>query len=256
VSADETKCAQWPSLGVVVPVFNEAAGIEGACRTIVESLRQYPGQGLVIAVDDGSADDSADILDRLATEIDTLIVVRHQRNGGYGEALRTGVKTAQARGLEYVAFIDSDLTNPPSDLLKIGELARQGHQYIKASRFIEGGSMSGVPLKRRLWTRSANLVARPLFGTRIRDVTNGFRAGRTDLLAGWPTRERGFAVIVEELAFALQAGIEPVEFPTTLSARSDEQRPTSFAYTPSQLWSYLRHALRAFAGRISTHKRG
>jgi glycosyltransferase involved in cell wall biosynthesis len=239
---------------VVVPVYNEAAGIEAACRTIVESLRRYPGNGLVIAVDDGSADDSAEILDRLATELDELILVRHERNGGYGEALRTGVKTAQARGLEYVAFIDSDLTNPPSDLLKIGELARQGHPYIKGSRFIEGGSMSAVPLDRRLWTKSANLVARPLFGTRLRDVTNGFRAGRTDLLASWPTRERGFAVIVEELAFALRAGIEPAEFPTALSARSGEQRPTSFAYTPSQLWSYLRHALRAFARRASSRR--
>jgi hypothetical protein len=110
--------------------------------------------------------------------------------------------------------------------------------------------MAAVPLPRRFMTKSANLIARPLFGTRVRDVTNGFRGGRTELLASWPTRERGFAVIVEELAFALRAGIEPVEFPTTLYARTGEQRPTAFSYTPELLWSYLRYPLRAFARRV------
>lgn len=242
--------SDWPSLGVVVPVYNESASIESSCRAIVDVVRRYPGRALVIAVDDGSRDDSASIVARVAGELDELILVRHGANGGYGEALRTGTRTAQELDLDYVAFIDSDLTNPPSDLLKVGELARQGHAYIKASRFIPGGSMAEVPLQRRAWTVTANLVARPLFGTRVRDVTNGFRAGRTDLLATWPTQEQGFAVIVEELAFALRAGIEPVEFPTKLSARSGGQRPTAFAYTPAQLWSYLQYPLGAFGQRV------
>lgn len=111
--------------------------------------------------------------------------------------------------------------------------------------------MAEVPLQRRIWTITANRVAKPLFGTRVRDVTNGFRAGRTDLLSTWPTRERGFAVIVEEFAFALRAGIEPAEFPTRLSARSGEQRPTAFTYSPGLLWSYFRYPLAAFAQRVA-----
>ena len=99
-------------------------------------------------------------------------------------------------------------------------------------------------------TRGANLIARVLFATHVKDVTNGFRAGRTDLICGCPTREAGFAVIVEEFDLALRAGIEPVEFPTWLSARTDEQRPTAFDYTLRQLWSYLRYPLGAFARRV------
>lgn len=240
----------WPSLGVVVPVYNEAASIERACREVVAVVRRYEGRTVVIAVDDGSADDSAAIISRLAGELDQLELVRHERNAGYGAALRTGAGRAHELGLDYVAFIDSDLTNPPSDLLKIGRLARDGHPYIKASRFVPGGDMSAVPFERRIVSRAGNLVASALFGTRVRDVTNGFRAGRTDLICSWPTEERTFAVIVEEFACAQRAGVVPVEFPTSLSARSGQQRRTAFSYSPELIRSYLRYPLRAFLERL------
>lgn len=244
----------WPSLGVVVPVYNEAAGIERACREIVDATRRYHGRAQVIAVDDGSADDSAGIVERLAGELPELELVRHERNGGYGAALRTGARRARELRLDYVAFIDSDLTNPPSDLLTIGRLAREGHPYIKASRFVPGGDMSAVPFERRIVSRAGNLVASALFGTRVRDVTNGFRAGRTDLVCSWPTQERTFAVIVEEFAYAQRDGVVPVEFPTSLSSRTGQQRGSAFSYSPELIRSYLRYPVRAFLGRIHLTK--
>ena len=245
--------APWPSLAVVVPVYNEALSIDSASRTIVGALQQYPGQIGVIAVDDGSRDESATILGRVATELPALELVRHEHNAGYGAALRTGAQRARDQGFSYVAFIDSDLTNPPSDLVKIGRLAQDGHAYIKASRFIPGGDMSAVPLLRRLASRSANWLAAWLFATSVRDVTNGFRGGRTELICSWPTRETSFAVIVEEFAFALRSGIRPVEFPTSLSARSSGHRRSAFSYRPRLILSYLRYPLRAF---IDRHLRG
>jgi glycosyltransferase involved in cell wall biosynthesis len=241
----------WPSLGVVVPVYNEAAGIEAACHAILDAVERYPSRATLIAVDDGSQDQSAAILTRLAEGHDDLDLVRHDTNAGYGQALRSGAQRARTLGLEYVAFIDSDLTNPPSDILKMGELASQGHVYIKASRFVPGGDMRAVPFGRRILSRTANLVASALFGTSVRDVTNGFRAGRTDLICSWSTHERTFAVIVEEFAIALRAGVEPVEFPTSLTARSEAQRRSAFSYNPSLIWAYLRYPLRARLQRLT-----
>ena len=120
----------------------------------------YPGRAVVIAVDDGSGDDSAAILSRLAGELRRWNSCRHTANAGYGAGAPDRRRRAQELGLDYVAFIDSDLTNPPSDLLKIGALAQRGHPYIKASRFVPGGDMSAVPLQRRLVSRAGNLVAR------------------------------------------------------------------------------------------------
>ena len=251
MSAAPDEERDWPSLAIVVPVYNEAEGIDHACREIASVAERYPGRAVLIAVDDGSADDSGAIIDRLAGEIEIVEAVHHEANSGYGAALRTGAERAQELGFDYVAFIDSDLTNPPTDLLKIGELARAGHPYIKASRFVPGGGMAGVPLARRLMSKGANLTARTLFRTRVRDVTNGFRAMRTDLFLSLPLRERGFAVIVEEFDLATRQGVEPVEFATTLSGRTEGQRPTAFAYSPGLLMTYLRYPVRAFLRKTS-----
>ena len=243
----------WPSLGVVVPVYNEADGIEVSCREIVGAVSGYVGQVVVIAVDDGSRDSSAEIVAALARELPGLELVRHAANAGYGVALRTGARRAQELGLRYVAFIDSDLTNPPSDLLKIADLARHGHRYIKASRFVPGGSMSSVPVRRRWVSRLGNVVAAAIFGTRVRDVTNGFRGAETELICSWPTHERGFAIIVEEFAWALASGVPIAEFPTVLTTRTAERRVTAFSYSPLLLMSYLRYPLRSRLERLRRH---
>jgi len=237
--------ASWPSLGVVVPVYNEEDSIDRGLRAIVDAARRYQGEAFVIAVDDGSADGSLEIVERLAAELDLLGIVRHSANRGYGAALRTGAARALELELSYVAFIDSDLTNPPEDLLTIGRLAAEGHAYIKASRFTEGGSMAAVPLRRRAVSRAGNLVGGALFGAGIRDVTNGFRAVRLSDYVRWPLREAGFAAIVEELEWALRDGLDVVEFPSVLTARGDEQRGSAFPYSAGVISSYLRYALRA-----------
>jgi dolichol-phosphate mannosyltransferase len=235
----------WPSLGVVVPVYNEQATIERGLRAIVAVADRYEGEALVIAVDDGSSDGSLAIVERLAGELDLLGVARHAANRGYGAALRTGAARARELEVDYVAFIDSDLTNPPEDLLEIGRLAAQGHAYIKASRFVEGGSMAAVPLRRRGVSRAGNLVGAALFGAGIRDVTNGFRAVRLADYARWPLRETGFAAILEELDWALRDGLDVVEFPSVLTARGGEQRGSAFPYSAGLISSYLRYPLRA-----------
>ena len=97
-------------------------------------------------------------------------------------------------------------------------------------------------------------MGRRLFGTRIRDITNGFRAVRTDVFLSWPLRERGFPIIVEELDWALRTDVEPVEFPTILMARQADQRGSAFTYTPKSIYSYLRYPLRAQVRRIRATK--
>jgi glycosyltransferase involved in cell wall biosynthesis len=241
-------------LATVVPVYNEESGIERSASAIVSVADRYPGRSIVIAVDDGSSDSSATILARLERDSDLLLVCTHQANAGYGAALRTGAKQAATLGFEYVAFIDSDLTNPPEDLLKIGTLASQGHAYIKGSRFIEGGRMESVPFWRQTVSRTGNAVGRRLFGTQVRDITNGFRAVRTDVFLSWPLQERGFPMIVEELDWALQTDLEPAEFPTILMARRGDQRGSTFTYNPSTIYSYLRYPLRAQIRRLRSGK--
>jgi dolichol-phosphate mannosyltransferase len=251
-SGSRSDGVSWPSLATVVPVYNEASGIERSCRAMVSVAERYPGKGIVIAVDDGSVDGSASVLEGLADALELLTLCKHETNAGYGAALRTGALRAGDLGFEYVAFIDSDLTNPPEDLLKIGELASAGHTYIKGSRFVTGGGMESVPSWRQALSKAGNAVARRLFGIQLRDVTNGFRAVRTDLFLSWPLNERGFPIIMEELDLALQSGAQPVEFPTLLTARTGDLRASAFTYSTKTIYSYLRYPMRAQMRRTRT----
>ncbi len=237
------------SLAIVVPVYNEAATIETSCKAFVEIAQQYKGRAAIIAIDDGSSDGSDLILDKIAAENDLMNWEQHESNQGYGAAVRTGAKWALNNDFDYVSFIDSDLTNPPEDLLKIGELATGGAPYIKASRFEEGGRMEGVPFRRRVFSRVGNLVGSLLFGQRIKDVTNGFRAVRTELYCSWNLHEPGFPIIMEEVYWAVRQQKKIVSFPTVLRSRQEHQRSTSFLYTPRVIWEYLKYPLRSFAHR-------
>ena len=236
------------SFCVIVPMYNEENGAEACVRQICTVLGHIEYPSKLIAVDDGSRDRTGAVLDRLAGQFPKLSVIHHERNAGYGTALRTGIEHAVEAGFDYVLFMDSDLTNDPADIPKFLVFMEQGVDVIKASRFVEGGRMQGVPWRRSIFSYAGNLVARCLFGVGVSDCTNGFRAVKVAILAQMNLREAGFPVIVEELYQAKALARSFCEVPVVLTSRTGDQRPTMFSYKPETLRKYLVFALRAFCG--------
>jgi glycosyltransferase involved in cell wall biosynthesis len=240
-------------LAVVVPMYNEAAAAEPCIRAILAALPTVGIPAGLIVVNDGSTDGTAAQLAGLQVSLGSFRVV-HQQNGGYGRALVAGAKAAADHGYDYVLFMDSDLTNPPEHIARFVPPIFQGVDLIKGSRFDSGGNMDAVPWRRRIWSIGANLVARMMFRMGLSDCTNGFRAIRTELLCRMPLRERGFAIILEELYWTKKFGATVISVPTTLGARTKGQRPSAFAYRPTVIWSYLKFALRAAIIRYRINK--
>jgi len=235
--------SQPPSFAVVVPAYNEAAGIGACVREIHQALERLPSRSALVVVDDGSADETAAALDELAREHPRLVVVRHERNRGYGAALQTGVRTTAEHGYDYVLFMDSDLTNDPGDIPAFVEQMTRGVDVIKASRYVRGGGVAGVPWWRSWLSIVGNGVARLLFGLPVRDATNGFRAVRTSLLTSIDLKENGFAVIMEELHRLRPLAQSYAEVPIVLTARDDSLRGSSFSFGPRAMASYLKYPL-------------
>jgi len=234
---------------VVVPMFNEEPGAENCVTQICGVLSALPGaESTLITVNDGSRDRTGEILDRLAPRFPNLRVVHHPANQGYGAALRTGIDKAAEEHFDYALFMDSDLTNDPADIPKFVAQMEQGIDVIKASRFIPGGSMDGVPWQRSIFSRTGNFVASSLFRLGIRDCTNGFRAVKVPILKQMNLQERGFPIIVEELYQSKSLARTYREVPVVLTSRTDDQRPTSFSYKPETFRKYLGFALKAFFG--------
>src|SRR5262249_49380811 len=118
----------------------------------------------------------------------------------------------------------------------------------KASRFVAGGRMEGVPWQRTIFSRTGNLVARTLFRVGLRDCTNGFRALKVAILRRMDLQERGFPIIMEELYQAKSLARTYREVPVVLTSRTGDQRPTSFSYKPETFRKYLGFAVKAFLG--------
>jgi dolichol-phosphate mannosyltransferase len=236
------------SFAVVIPMFNEEAGVEGCVASVCAVLQTISNRTGLIAVNDGSRDRTGELLANLHRRQPLLDVVAHDRNLGYGAALGSGIRRAAERDFEYVLFMDSDLTNDPVDIPRFASLMETGIDVIKASRYSAGGGMRGVPWSRATISRVGNAVARALFRVPVRDCTNGFRAVGTSLLSKMQLRERGFPIIVEELYWCRFLARSYGEVPVVLTARPPGSKPTSFAYRPAVFWRYLWYGLLAFAG--------
>lgn len=100
-----------------MPAYNAAPVIE---RAITSALAAVPGRVEVIAVDDASTDDTADVLAALARDHPALTVLRHERNAGAGAARNTGLPLASGT---YLAFLDADDRYLPGHLATVLDLA-------------------------------------------------------------------------------------------------------------------------------------
>ena len=92
-------------LSIFFPFWNEQENIEKVVRSTIPIAKQIAQKWEIIMVDDGSADNTLKIAQRLAKEDDRLRVVSHQPNRGYGAALTSGFSHAQ---YDKVVFIDGD----------------------------------------------------------------------------------------------------------------------------------------------------
>lgn len=237
-------------LAVIVPMLNESDGAQLCVERITAVLASSVPGGMLIVVDDGSSDGTGALLDDLRRTHATLEVIHHDRNLGYGAALRSGAERAQKLGATWVLFMDSDLTNPPEDIVRFVDAMNSSVDYVKATRYGEGGSVRDVPLKRRLISQIGNLFAGVLFCLPLSDFTNGFRAIRVSYFVQMPLQERGFSIIMEEAYWAEKLGLRSSEIPTTLSNRSDQIRGSSFHYKPAVIYSYARYPTAAFTERL------
>jgi glycosyltransferase involved in cell wall biosynthesis len=238
-----TQSQELPSFAVIIPVYNEEHGIATCVEDVTAVLAGIPNRTELMVVDDGSNDLTPERLAALKAEYASLSVIRHTTNQGYGAALRTGTFAAARRGFDYVVFMDSDLTNDPTYLSDFANCMADGSDVVKASRYVRGGGVQGVPRWRVGLSVLGNGVARLLFRLPIHDCTNGFRAVRTDLLTSVDLRENGFAVIMEELYQLRPLAGCYAEVPIVLTTRSSELRASSFSFGPSAMASYLKYPL-------------
>jgi len=184
---------------IVVPAFDEQDGIEGVVSRLSGLALAVPVE--ILVVDDGSTDGTVAVLERIGPNYPKLRVIRHDRNRGYGAALKTGFTSA---GHEVVVITDADGTYPENRIAEL--LAR-----IDAGAEMAVGARTGpeveVPLMRRPAKAILRLLASYLAGVRIPDLNSGLRAIRRDLVKTYrPILSDGFSFTTTITLSALTNG--------------------------------------------------
>lgn len=163
------------TLSIILPAYNEMNRIEPTIRNYNSYLAETNYAYEIIVADDGSTDDTVDLIKKLQTEIQQLKLVCCETNKGKGQAVRVGMLAAKG---DIRIFSDADGSIPITELDKILEPIQSGKAKISiASRYLKGSkTVIYQPLYRRIWSRLANLFVQRLLLPGIVDPNCGFKA--------------------------------------------------------------------------------
>jgi glycosyltransferase involved in cell wall biosynthesis len=193
-------------LSVFFPCYNEEGNVERVVRRAVEVLNGMLSDWEIIIVNDGSADATGPIADRLAAEDSRVRAVHHERNGGYGRALRTGFEAARK---PYVFYTDGD------GQFDIAELT------LLLDRLDEADIVSGVRVRRqegllrRMNSAAWAWLVKRMLCFRCKDVDSGFKLYKREIFDRIELKSTGALIDAEILSRATRLGYRIADVPVS-----------------------------------------
>jgi dolichol-phosphate mannosyltransferase len=147
---------------VLLPVYNEEGSI-GKLLDCFIGMKDI-GDFRIVAVNDGSRDRSAEIIESYIKRLPVLLI-NHDKNKGVTEAIRTGLKEIlpSLKDDDLVLTMDSDNTHDPTVIYPVLEKFNEGYDIINTSRYCKGGKMIGVPLYRVCLSYACKFILTAVF---------------------------------------------------------------------------------------------
>ncbi|TMK79098.1 MAG: glycosyltransferase [Actinobacteria bacterium] len=208
---------------VVLPAYNEAGNVGSVLHAMPEEVDGYPVMALV--VDDASEDATAE-----AARAAGALVARLPIRRGGGLALRVGYEIALQLDTAVVVTMDADGQHVPDEMpLLIKPILSGEADMVNGSRVL--GEFERESLMRHIGVHVFSRLVTVLTGSRVTDVSNGYRAIRTDVLKGLVLDQDQFWA-AELLIEAMRQRLRIVEVPITVRARISgaSKKPKTFRY--------------------------
>jgi glycosyltransferase involved in cell wall biosynthesis len=165
-----------PEISIVVPMRNESLNIEGFYRELTSSLTGFGRSYEVVAIDDGSRDDTFALLARIQANDPRVRVIRFRRNFGQTAAFAAGFKHARGR---YIVTLDGDNQNDPADIAAMVQMLEQqdldivcGWRKDRKDAFIN----------RRLPSMIANAIISYSTGVKLHDYGCSLKVFRAEVV--------------------------------------------------------------------------
>ncbi|MBV8066618.1 MAG: polyprenol monophosphomannose synthase [Candidatus Eremiobacteraeota bacterium] len=226
---------------IVIPTYNEAAGIEKLLGALDATFRAHSLDGEIIVVDDNSPDGTGALVDGLSGRY-PVRTLRRAGKLGLSSAVIEGWSIARPQSVALGAM-DADFSHDPDALPKMVAALESGKYGLAVgSRYVKGGGIANWPKRRIITSLVACWLARPL--TPVKDVTSGFFLVRRDALAGVTLDPIGFKIGLEVIAKARYG--KATEIPYVFTDRvAGESKLNN-----REIVNYLRQLRRLYAARL------
>lgn len=203
-------------VSVILPTYNERDNISVLIPLIHQVLASRGIDYEIVVVDDNSPDGTAEVARELSKQFNVKVILRPGKLG-LTSAIYDGIRASSG---DYIIVMDSDLQHPPDAIPSLIERARDC-DVVVGSRYVEGGSIEGFPLVRRIISRGSIALAKLLVprARGVKDPVSGFFLIKREVAAGWkPIEPRGYKALVEILS-QLDAGVSVCEEPYRFRGR-------------------------------------
>ncbi|MEP6171375.1 MAG: glycosyltransferase family 2 protein [Rhodopirellula bahusiensis] len=194
-----------------LPVYNEAQYVD----EVLENVLQHADQ--ILVVNDGSTDGTSQRVDDLANRMpDSVAVVHHPKNRGYGAALQSVFAYAIENGYEGVVTLDCDGQHQPCRIPEFIEAGRHA-DIVSGSRYLKQFEGDDAPPQERMFiNRRITADINRRLGFSLTDAFCGFKAYRTEGLRELKITDDGYAMPLQLWVEAAAAGLHVTELPVPL----------------------------------------
>lgn len=163
-----------PRYSIVIPAYNEGARVGATLERVLAYVGERRWDAEIIAVDDGSTDNTAEIISAYAQNNPRLHLLQNPGNRGKGYSIRNGMLQAQG---EVLLFTDADLSSPIEEADKLWAAVAEGADIAIGSRWLRSDLQTQrQPIYRQLFGRIFNLLLRMVLGLKFKDTQCGFKA--------------------------------------------------------------------------------
>ncbi len=209
-------------LSVIAPMYNEGRWIEKNIERLLDTLTGREDNWELILVNDGSVDNTLDLVREKAKKEPRLRVVTYPENRGRGYALRQGFRAARGK---YVVTTESDLNWGTEIINKLyGELRQGSADMVIASPYLEGGKLECVPWNRVFLSKFGNKILTWAVPGKLSMVSGMTRGYRKEVLDSLLLESDGKEIHLEIVSKAIANGFRVVELPEVLSWKGQEAR--------------------------------